>query len=447
MVYVGISGLVFRLESRCLSNYNGIFEDTWVYASVLPRCLPEDAMPTARLSDRIAGEAVLPAGKTDLILWDTEVTGFALRVRPTGKSWIVAYRPRGAGRSANMKRLKLASVGIVPRTAAARQLAREALGRVANGVDLLAERRAAQVREKARLGDLLERYDQDLARRNYVNRKTVIAGLRAKMASLLQRDVREITGADLALIVERLEQAGQHGAAQDFRSRARAFFQWAMVKARILKVNPFAGLRKERTTRADRIAKAEHGRALSDVELATVWAAADPATGFGRLLRFYLLTGCRRGEGAGVAWSMLDAHRTRIDLPAAFVKQGRAHAVYVTPALADLLAQCPVDARSDLVFASWKTGRTISGWAPLLRSFAKRCPVVFELHDLRRTFRTGLSRLGVAPDIAELALGHARSDLEATYNKDKREALVREAFERWAAHIETVCAPTTDIFS
>ena len=387
-------------------------------------------MPTARLSDRVAAEASLPLGKNDLILWDTEVTGFALRIRPAGKSWIVAYRPRGAGRSANMKRLKLASVGVIPRTAAARQLAREALGRVANGNDPLAERRAAKMLEKARLDDLLKRYDRDLERRNYVNRKTVIAGLRAKMGALLQRVVREITGADLALIVERLEQAGQHGAAQDFRSRARAFFQWTLVKARVLTTNPLIGLRKERTTRADRIVKAGHGRALSDDELVTVWTAADPTTAFGRLLRFYLLTGCRRGEGAGLSWSMLDAHRTTIELPARFTKQGRAHVVYVAPLLADLIAHCPVDARSDLVFASPKTGGQMSGWTPMLRAFAKRCPVEFELHDLRRTFRTGLSRLGIEPDIAELALGHARAGLEATYNRDRREALVRDAFDQ-----------------
>ena len=399
------------------------------------------------MNDRLVAETALPVGKTDLILWDTEVTGFALRVRPSGKSWIVAYRPRGAGRSAHMKRLKLASVGVLPRAAAARQLAREALGRVANGGDPLAERRAAKVKEQARLVDLLDRYDQDLARRSYVNRATVIAGLKAKMAMLLQRDVREITGADLALIVERLEQAGRHGAAQDFRSRARAFFQWAVVKARMLTVNPFAGLRKERTTRADRITKAEHGRALSDEELAAVWAAADPTTAFGRLLRFYILTGCRRGEGAGLTRAMLDEAGARIELPARFTKQGRAHVVFVTPPLAELLSHCPIDARSDLLFASPKSGGQMSGWTPMLRAFAKRCPVAFELHDLRRTFRTGLSRLGIEPDIAELALGHARAGLEATYNRDRREALVRVAFERWADHVSNITAAKVDIFA
>jgi integrase len=44
--------------------------------------------------------------------------------------------------------------------------------------------------------------------------------------------------------------------------------------------------------------------------------------------------------------------------------------------------------------------------------------VDFRLHDLRRTARTLMSRLGVAKDIAELAIGHVRADLVARYYKD-----------------------------
>ena len=66
----------------------------------------------------------------------------------------------------------------------------------------------------------------------------------------------------------------------------------------------------------------------------------------------------------------------------------------------------------------------------------------FTLHDLRRTFRTGLSRLGVDREIAELALGHAREDLEARYNRDDCEAALRRAFDAWGAHVQKVRAPS-----
>ena len=64
--------------------------------------------------------------------------------------------------------------------------------------------------------------------------------------------------------------------------------------------------------------------------------------------------------------------------------------------------------------------------------------VDFRLHDLRRTARTLMSRLGVAEDIAELAIGHVRADLIARYNKDEAWESRRDAFTRVSAHVATL---------
>ncbi len=89
--------------------------------------------------------------------------------------------------------------------------------------------------------------------------------------------------------------------------------------------------------------------------------------------------------------------------------------------------------------------RTAGGTRPGEPGLVKASGVIFTLHDLHRTFRTGLSRLGVDRDIAELALGHARVDLEARYNRDDCEAALREAFGAWAAHVkQSVTSP--DVF-
>jgi integrase len=126
--------------------------------------------------------------------------------------------------------------------------------------------------------------------------------------------------------------------------------------------------------------------------------------------------------------------------------------VYISGALGAVLSACERDARSpDLVFPSARSGGPMKGWSKIMdradvRSgrgrqakpgFVRAAGVDFTLHDLRRTFRTGLSRLGVDRDIAELALGHARADLEARYNRDDCEAALRAAFEAWAAHVAT----------
>jgi hypothetical protein len=57
------------------------------------------------------------------------------------------------------------------------------------------------------------------------------------------------------------------------------------------------------------------------------------------------------------------------------------------------------------------------------------------LHDLRRTARTLMSRLGVAEDLAELAIGHVRADLVARYNFDTVWEGRRDAFTRVSDHV------------
>jgi hypothetical protein len=59
------------------------------------------------------------------------------------------------------------------------------------------------------------------------------------------------------------------------------------------------------------------------------------------------------------------------------------------------------------------------------------------LHDLRRSFASGLQRLGVAPHIVEL-LNHRSgtfSGIAAIYQRHRYAKEVRDAFELWSQHI------------
>jgi len=51
---------------------------------------------------------------------------------------------------------------------------------------------------------------------------------------------------------------------------------------------------------------------------------------------------------------------------------------------------------------------------------------------------TLMSRLGVAEDIAELAIGHVRADLVARYNKDDAWEGRRDAFTKVSDHVATL---------
>jgi hypothetical protein len=55
-----------------------------------------------------------------------------------------------------------------------------------------------------------------------------------------------------------------------------------------------------------------------------------------------------------------------------------------------------------------------------------------------------MSRLGVAEDIAELAIGHQRADLVARYNKDTAWRARAEAFEKVSAHVNALLVKASD---
>jgi integrase len=99
---------------------------------------------------------------------------------------------------------------------------------------------------------------------------------------------------------------------------------------------------------------------------------------------------------------------------------------------------------SPLLFPSRITGGALKGWTKLVATLKGASGVDVELHDLRRTVRTLMSRLGVAEDIAELAIGHQRADLVGRYNKDRAWRARVEAFEKVSAHISALLTEAAD---
>jgi hypothetical protein len=65
----------------------------------------------------------------------------------------------------------------------------------------------------------------------------------------------------------------------------------------------------------------------------------------------------------------------------------------------------------------------------------------WRLHDLRRTFVTGLAELGIRPDVIELTVNHIsglRGGIAGVYNRSELLPDRRGALERWASHIEGI---------
>jgi hypothetical protein len=79
-----------------------------------------------------------------------------------------------------------------------------------------------------------------------------------------------------------------------------------------------------------------------------------------------------------------------------------------------------------------------------LDTLAEHHVAAFTLHDLRRTVRTGLSRLKIQPHVAERVLNHAQPGIAAVYDVHAYQDEKREALDKWAAHLASLSAARAD---
>jgi integrase len=416
---------------------------------------------------RIA-KAKVPPGAGQIMLWDALVSGFGVRCLPGGsKTFVYRYRPLGGGRRVNPRLLKLGafpSLGLDDARAAARIHA----GNVAKGKDPAQQRAEERRRNRATLGKLLEAngpYETHLRERGLINIKPALSSLRRGLRNHMTVDVAVLTRNDVVSAIAELTKLGKPGAAQDFRKFSRTFLEWS-VEQGLVPFNVMAGLRAPSRTRHQRLRDAEQkGKALTDAELVKVWRAAQAlqeraargervAGSFGGLVQLAILTGMRRGELSQLQRDrhILTGERAiddrgiggpRLHLPAAITKTAVPHSIHLTSLSRALIAAQPRSS-SALLFPSSHSGGRITSWSRLIVMLRASSGVAFKLHDLRRSFRTLLSKLHVPEDIAEMAIGHQREALILKYNKDPMWAQRVAAFEKVSAHISALLAAAAD---
>jgi integrase len=158
-----------------------------------------------------------------------------------------------------------------------------------------------------------------------------------------------------------------------------------------------------------------------------------------------MLTGCRESEICGARWHEYDAKAATLVIPPDRYKSDRA---FLVPLSADAKAIIEALQRfngGDFMLSTTNGEKPIAGVhrkvLNQLHSGAEKIlggPIArFALHDLRRTVRTHLPRLGVSDVVAELVLGHSLRGLEARYNLYGYAEEKRDALQRWATELCT----------
>lgn len=390
-----------------------------------------------RLTSRRVETLACPSDRERVAFFDADTPGLALRVSRSGARTFYVVLRVGSGRSGRVRWLRIGNPAKVP-LAEARRRAREILGRAARGEDPVTTERG---RREGRLGAALDAYDEDLARREIVNR--------AKWMTLLRRELYghfgdvELESLDrpaLLAVMKRIEAEGLGAKAADFRQRSAVFLNWCVDRG-LLSASPLAGWRRPRSSRAERLGRT--GRALEDDEIPLVWrafeAASDP--GFRAYLQILLLLGQRRTETALMRWADVDLVAKLWSIPAEVTKSGRSHRLPLPAEALRILSALPRRANCPLVFPG-RDGRPMTGWSKRMQPVQAASRALglapWTLHDLRRTVRTGLARLGIPDPVAERVLGHApRDPLLAIYNRYDRVKEMGEALEIWSKHVMT----------
>jgi integrase len=396
-----------------------------------------------KLTDGVVADAVCPPGRKDVMLFDAELRGFGVRVTAAGgRIFFLQYKLAGRGRRAT-----IGAFGELT-TAQARKKAEALRGQVRDHRDPVAERRAraeaarateAQAKAEAAraaftVETLIDQWrDHHLSERSESYRRRVPREMKAALKRWLTAPAASLGQEDAVRVLDAAKTDRGPVAANRLQAVCRACWGWA-VKRGSLSANPW-----QATPRPARERSRE--RVLSDAELAVIWKTATALDApWNAIVPLMILTGQRRQEVAGLAWTELDLERGAWHLPAERAKNGRAHTVPLVPAAAALLR---VRKRSGALVFENSRKTAPSGFGKVAARLVKATKAAghaepWTLHDIRRTVATGLQRLGVRLEVTEALLNHvsgSRAGIVGVYQRHGWEMEKRAALEAWTSHV------------
>ncbi|MYG52186.1 MAG: tyrosine-type recombinase/integrase [Rhodospirillaceae bacterium] len=368
----------------------------------------------------------------DTVFWDRTVTGFGVRVYPTGgKVYIAQARgPEGP------KRVTVGRHGVL-NADEARQRAALIVTRIKAGEDPVPLPLAARARANGSptVANLAARYLEDHVEVRLKPRTQV------KTRGVLRRHILPALGKMPVEAVERRHAVELHRGLSDRPVTANRAIKtlshmyrlgegWGLVPAGC---NPCRSIEKYPERGRERF--------LTDAEFARLGRVLDEAVDAGTVppeaaaaIRLLMLTGCRKGEVLALRWTDVDLDAGELRLPDA--KSGP-RAVQLPPPAVRLLEDLPHRAGSPWVFPGrdrdghYSAGGLDRAWYAV-REAAKLEDV--RIHDLRHSFASRALALGETLPVIGKLLGHNDIETTARYAHLAQDS-VHEAAERIAASI------------
>ncbi len=376
---------------------------------------------TTFLTQRTVDRA-LPADK-EYTIYHKTLTGFGVRIRPTGhKSFVLHYR-KPDGKSAKQS---IGNASVMPVSEAEEKI-REMLYN-------LREHGFPEVEKPNHthqtLSTVFEEYMEDWGRQlspswrkqtqQIFNREIKLRLGKQPMTIITKRDLFQCINAGSSIHIKR-----------HIRAVLSAFYSWC-VDMEYAEGNPVKELRALGQAKA-------RERILTDHELSVAWQVSFTlAEPYGPFARFLLLSGQRRGEVANMQWCEIDFEQKLWTLPANRTKNKHQHTIPLTKQMLLILEGLPRG--SEYVFESPRIeGQPISAFSKFAKNWRQgpSTAASWHIHDVRRTLASGMAMLGIPPHVIEAVIGHRTgvvSGVAAVYNHYKYETEKRDALERWEAH-------------
>jgi integrase len=404
-----------------------------------PGGCPERAAMAKRLSENSV-KNLKPAkhGKRKQVM-DTLVPGFGVRVTDTGaKSYFVIRKQPG---QTSKTRLSIGPVGSLP-LPAAREKAKNWLAQISDGKNP----KTAEARSKDKA--FVQVAEAFIAKRVLGTRKAaeVARDIRREFGGIVDgkatgpwrdRQIDEIEPSDVSEIILKVAKRAPHQA-RNLLGYCSRLFDWAVAASKI-KYSPCSSI-KPGTLLGP---KESRKRTLLEPELRKVWNAA-VAMGYphGSVYQLLVLSALRLNEVADASWPEFDLSAKTWTIPGERMKNGLPHIVPLTAEMLDLIESLPKLSRGKFLFS------TTMGEKPVYISdkVKKRMDALVGFsdwvnHDIRRTFRSTISRFPIEEHVRELMYAHARKGISAVYDRYSYLDEKRAGFELWCAEVQRVVKP------
>lgn len=255
--------------------------------------------------------------------------------------------------------------------------------------------------------------------------------------------IGKLTAEGIQACIDAPRKRGAPGAAAHVYRTLRGLVTFAIKRQLIDGADPMRGIDNPKPYRPAPV------NAATDAELLALLRAVDESNMHAATklaIEFQVLTGARPGEVRLAKWSEIRADRHQWVIPAERVKTDREFRVHLSRYAETVLerARAIRSDKSDFIFPGAKGGEidkmaTARALARLSDRVEAKGGKRLRPHDLRRTFRTMLSRLGIPPHVAELCMNHQETEtMRRVYDGHDYSGEMTAAWNLAGSHIEAL---------